>query len=94
MIDTVGQPEFMEVMPCLIHNSDLTILVLDLTKSLDAYPTLTLHDDGTVEIRQVLREVVFLGPGQRGGCCREEGHLCVRASPSTEAVPEDTGTVM
>ena len=47
MIDTGGQPEFMEVMPCLIHNSDLTILVLDLTKSLDAYPTLTFHDDGT-----------------------------------------------
>ena len=32
--------------------------------------------------------------GQGGGCCREEGHLCVRASPSTEAVPEDTGIVM
>ena len=30
--------------------------------------------------------------GQGGGRCREEGHLCVRASPSTEAVPEDTGT--
>ena len=47
MIDTGGQPEFMEVMPCLIHNSDLTILVLDVTKNLDAYPTLSFDEDGT-----------------------------------------------
>ena len=46
MIDTGGQPEFMEVMPCLIHNSNLTVIVVDLTQSLDAYPKLALYRDG------------------------------------------------
>ena len=46
MIDTGGQPEFMEVMPCLIHNSDLTILVLNLEQPLDAYPKVAFHRDG------------------------------------------------
>ena len=46
MIDTGGQPEFMEVMPCLIHNSNLTVIVVDLTQSLDAYPKLAFHRDG------------------------------------------------
>jgi len=35
MIDTGGQPEFMEIMPSLIHNSNLTLLVLNLDQSLD-----------------------------------------------------------
>ena len=46
MIDTGGQPELMEVMPCLIHNSDLTILVLNLEQPLDAYPKIAFHRDG------------------------------------------------
>ena len=46
MIDTGGQQEFMEVMPCLIHNSDLTILVLNLEQPLDAYPKVAFHRDG------------------------------------------------
>ena len=46
MIDTGGQPEFMEVMPCLIHNSNLTVIVVNLTQSLDAYPKLAFHKDG------------------------------------------------
>ena len=75
MIDTGGQPEFMEVMPCLIHNSDLTILVLDLTKSLDAYPTLTFHDNGTAfkkpnvspcTIRQIIRQLARTMQAKRG----------------------------
>ena len=75
MIDTGGQPEFMEVMPCLIHNSDLTILVLDLTKSLDAYPTLTFHDDGTSfkkpivsprTIRQIIQQLARTMQAKRG----------------------------
>ena len=75
MIDTGGQPEFMEVMPCLIHNSDLTILVLDLTKSLDAYPTLTFHDDGTAfkkpivsprTIRQIIQQLARTMQAKRG----------------------------
>ena len=75
MIDTGGQPEFMEVMPCLIHNSDLTIFVLDLTKSLDAYPTLTFHDDGTAfkkpivsprTIRQIIQQLARTMQAKRG----------------------------
>ena len=75
MIDTGGQPEFMEVMPCLIHNSDLTILVLDLTKSLDAYPTLTFHDDGTAfkkpivsprTLRQIIQQLACTMQAKRG----------------------------
>ena len=75
MIDTGGQPEFMEVMPCLIHNSDLTILVLDVTKSLDAYPTLTFHDDGTSfkkpivsprTIRQIIQQLARTMQAKRG----------------------------
>ena len=45
-IDTGGQPEYMETMPCLIHNSNLTLLVLNLEQSLDAFPKATLHLDG------------------------------------------------
>ena len=75
MIDTGGQPEFMEVMPCLIHNSDLTVLVLDVTKNLDAYPTLTLHDDGTAfkkpivsprTIRQIIQQLARTMQAKRG----------------------------
>ena len=51
MIDTGGQPEFMEVMPSLIHNSNLTVLVLNLTQSLDEYPHFTFHEDGTTFTR-------------------------------------------
>ena len=38
MIDTGGQPEFMEIMPSLIHNSNFTLLVLNLDQSLDDPP--------------------------------------------------------
>ena len=47
MIDTGGQPEFMEIMPSLIHNSNLTLLVLNLAQSLDEYPQFAFYDDGT-----------------------------------------------
>ena len=75
MIDTGGQPEFMEVMPCLTHNSDLTILVLDLSKSLDAYPTLTFHDNGTGfkkpivsprTVRQIIQQLARTMQAKRG----------------------------
>ena len=47
MIDTGGQPEFIEIMPSLIHNSNLTVLVLNLAQSLDDYPPIDFHKDGT-----------------------------------------------
>ena len=46
IIDTGGQPEFMEVMPSLIHNSNLTALVLNLAQSLDACPEIAIYFDG------------------------------------------------
>ena len=46
MIDTGGQPEFMEIMPSLIHNSNLTLLVLNLDQSLDEYPQFAFYKDG------------------------------------------------
>ena len=47
MIDTGGQPEFMEIMPSLIHNSNLTLLVLNLAQPLDEYPHFAFYEDGT-----------------------------------------------
>ena len=43
MIDTGGQPEYMEVMPCLIHNANLALLVLNLMYGLDEYPPINFH---------------------------------------------------
>ena len=47
MVDTGGQPEFIETMPSLIHNSNLTLLVLNLAQSLDEYPPIAYYEDGT-----------------------------------------------
>ena len=47
MVDTGGQPEFIEIMPPLIHNSNFTLLVLNLAQSLDEYPPIHFHEDGT-----------------------------------------------
>ena len=47
MLDTGGQPEFMDTMPSLVHNSDLMILVLDLTQDLDDSPIPSLYKSGT-----------------------------------------------
>ena len=46
LIDTGGQPECLEVMPTLVHNSDLILLVVDLTKHLDEYTMPTFHKQG------------------------------------------------
>ena len=54
MIDTGGQPEFMETMPSLIHNSNLTLLVMNLAQSLDEYPPIAFYEDGTAYKRPLL----------------------------------------
>ena len=46
LIDTGGQPECLEVLPTLVHNSDLILLVVDLTKHLDKYTVPTFHKQG------------------------------------------------
>ena len=53
MIDTGGQPEFMEVLPCLVHHSDLTVLVMNLAFGLDEYPKIAFHEKGTAFKRGV-----------------------------------------
>ena len=45
MIDTGGQPEFMENMPSYVHNCHLAVLVLNLMFGLDKYPPIHYHDD-------------------------------------------------
>ena len=54
MIDTGGQPEFMEIMPSLIHNSNITVLVVNLAQSLDECPPIALYVDGTAFKRPLL----------------------------------------
>ena len=44
MIDTGGQPEFMENMPSYVHNCHLAVLVLNLMFGLDDYPPIHYHD--------------------------------------------------
>ena len=44
MIDTGGQPEYMEMMPHLIHSCHLAVLVLNLVFGLDDYPPTQLHE--------------------------------------------------
>ena len=46
MIDTGGQPELMEVMPCLIHNADLAIALLNLEYSLSELQQVDYHEKG------------------------------------------------
>ena len=46
VLDTGGQPECMEVMPSLIHNSDLVILVLDLARGLECCTTPFCAEEG------------------------------------------------
>ena len=46
MIDTGGQPEFMERMPCLIHNANLAVLVVNLLYNLDEHPPIRFHVKG------------------------------------------------
>ena len=46
MIDTGGQPEFMETMPNLVHNCHLALLVLNLMFGLDECPPIDYHEKG------------------------------------------------
>ena len=53
MIDTGGQPEFMERMPCLIHNANLAILVVNLLYDLDEHPPVRFHVKGVAYKREM-----------------------------------------
>ena len=75
MIDTGGQPEFMEVMPSVVHNSNLTLLVLNLLHSLDECPKLSFHEEGKAFVkpitskhtnRQILRQLISTMQAKRG----------------------------
>ena len=53
MIDTGGQPELMEVMPCLIHNADLAIALLNLEYSLSELQQVAYHEKGEPYKRKI-----------------------------------------
>ena len=55
MIDTGGQPEFMENMPGFVHNCHLAVLVLNLMFGLDEYPQIHYHDSEGKAYKQALR---------------------------------------
>ena len=46
MIDTGGQPEYIENMSTLIHSAHLALLVLNLKFGLDEYPPISFHVEG------------------------------------------------
>ena len=46
MIDAGGQPEIMEIMPSVVHNTNLAVLVLNLMYSLDEHPPMYFHVEG------------------------------------------------
>ena len=46
MIDTGGQPEFMENMPNLVYHCHLALLILNLMFGLDEYPAIHYHEKG------------------------------------------------
>ena len=56
MIDTGGQPEYMEVMPCLIHNANLALLVLNLMYGLDEHLPINFHVKGVAYKRKLLSQ--------------------------------------
>ena len=56
MIDTGGQPECMEVMPCLIHNANLAVVVLNLMYDLDKHPPINMHLKGIAYKRKMLSQ--------------------------------------
>ena len=53
MIDTGGQPEFMERMPCFIHNANLAVLVVNLLYGLDEHPPVRFHVKGVAYKREM-----------------------------------------
>ena len=53
MIDTGGQPEYMENMPSLIHNCHLAFLVMNLEYGVDEHPAINCHEEGK-EYKRVL----------------------------------------
>ena len=53
MIDTGGQPELMEVMPSIIHNANVTVVLVNLMYGLDGCPTTNYHVNGVGYERQL-----------------------------------------
>ena len=46
MIDTGGQPEYMENMPSLVHSCHLAVLVMSLLYDVDDHPSIHYHEEG------------------------------------------------
>ena len=54
MIDTGGQPEYMENMPSLVHSCHLSVLVISLQYDVDDHPSIHYHEEGK-EYKRALR---------------------------------------
>ena len=54
MIDTGGQPEFMENMTSYVHSCHLVVLVLNLMFGVDEYPLIHYHDDKGTAYKRAL----------------------------------------
>ena len=76
VVDTGGQPEFMEVMPYVMHNSHIIALVLNLTQPLDAYPQIAFHEE----------DRSFKRPAQSLLTTRQMIHQCVRTLQAKRCV--------
>ena len=54
IIDTGGQPELLQVMPCLVHNADLAIALLNLEYGLSGQQQVDYHEEGEAYKRKTL----------------------------------------
>ena len=81
VVDTGGLPEFMEVMPYLMHHFHVIVLVLNLAQSLDACPQIAFHEDGrafkhpirsSLTNRQLILQAVYTMHAKRSICRRRQ----------------------
>ena len=103
MIDTGGQPEFMEVLPCLVHHSNLTVVVMNLAYGLDKYPPIAFHKKGTAfkkgvqsqcTNRQVFQQLAQTMQAKRLSRKRGQHSRIIAVGTHRDCVQGDLATVL
>ena len=99
MIDTGGQPEFMESMPSFVHNCHLAVLVLNLMFGLDEYPPVEYHDDkgkayrrpfpSQYTNRQIIQKVASTLQAKRFSCKAGQCFRLLAIATHRDCVPSD-----